>query len=330
MRLFIAAVAAAALSGCATEIMSEKQCLAGDWRAAGFEDGTEGRLETALDERAARCAQFGAAVDDRAYFDGRRAGLDRLCTGPGGYEYGRAGKSYVGVCAPGEEQEFLGAYLEGWRISRAEAARAQAESAYNSAVYAVDGYREDIRRARRVFSDKDATEKEIARARKDLDDARDNLPYAERRVDDLLYELGRADEALSQTRSSMAGWRTSKPFALMIETLQEAHEMARSEPAFDFCTDDGGGHYPRCELRPGAALKDGASGRTCAFGPAEARFARRMARGIGGARTGVAHAYDVYPRDPANGRVSRVPQGGFDAFFGADGGFEGVACSSAP
>ena len=75
MRLFIAAVAAAALSGCATEIMSEKQCLAGDWRAAAFEDGPEGRLEPALDERAARCAQFGAAVDDRAYFDGRRAGL---------------------------------------------------------------------------------------------------------------------------------------------------------------------------------------------------------------------------------------------------------------
>ena len=331
MQKFIAAaLAVIALSGCATDIMSEKQCLAGDWYAAGLEDGVEGRLETALDARAGRCAQFGAAVDDRAYFDGRRAGLDQLCNPRGGYDYGRAGKSYVGVCGAEWEEDFLGGYLDGQRTFVAQSARDGAQTAYNGAVSTVNTYRENIRRARRVLSDEDATEKEIARARKDLDNARDSLPYAERLVDDRLYELGRADEALAQTLASASSWRTSAEFESIRATLMEAHDFARANPAIDFCTDDFAGFTPRCELSHGGQLADSVTGALCALGPGEARFVRRSQRREGGRPAGAAHAYDFYPRDPANGRISRRPEGAFDVFFGRDGLYEGLACTPFP
>ena len=318
------------LSGCATEIMTEKQCLAGDWYGAGLEDGAEGRREGAIDERINLCAKYGAGVDVDSYFAGRDAALAQLCTDRGGYQYGYAGKAYLGVCGARRDPVFLGGYLEGRRIFAAEAERNAARDIYNQAVSAVEGYREDMRRARRKLDDPDSSDEDRKQARNNLDYARDRLPVAERASDDALYELGRADEALAQTTRSIASWRRSDEFLTLRATLSEAHEFARAERAVDYCTDDFDGHYPRCEILPGAALRDNANGAVCAYGPGEARFVRRSQRRDGRTATGYVHSYDFYPRDPGRDRLARRANGGFDVYFGTNGDYQGAACSVLP
>lgn len=313
------------LGGCASSVMSEKECLAGDWYGAGFSDGAAGKLERAFEERALACHEHNVGADERAYREGRLAGLDRLCTEPGGYDYGRAGESYLGVCGRDREEAFLAGYLPGQRIYVAEAARNAARSAYDSAVSRAEGYRDDIRRAREKLRDPEASEKQLKRARKDLDYARDRLPDAERDIDAALYELGRADEALDQTLSSSAGWVQSREFADIHAALREAHEFARAHPAIDYCTDDFGGFYPRCEILYSARLVDSETGAVCAVGPGEARFLRRsLTRGAGRSR----QVFEFFPADPDNGRVARRPSGGFDVLF-ANGDYDGIACRSA-
>ncbi len=324
--LFGVFLAAAFLSGCATELMTEEECLVGDWYGAGLEDGAEGRLPRAYDERVALCQSYGAPADAGPYWEGRDLALGRLCTEGGGYAFGRAGKAYLGVCAAEDEPGFLSGYLQGRRVHEAELVRSRAESAYNSAVYSVDSYRSDIRRARRVLRDEESTDKEIARAREDIRDARDSLPYAERQVDERLYELGRADEALRRIIDSSPGWAQSREFASIHALLREAYEFARADEGIDFCTDDQARFAPRCEIVPGARLIDRETGGVCAAGPGEARFVDRRTAGVNGAL----QRYEVYPSDPETGRASRRPAGRFTVYFGPDGGYEGLACVAAP
>ncbi|WP_428407272.1 DUF2799 domain-containing protein [Hyphococcus sp.] len=309
--------------------MSEKECLAGDWYGAGFADGADGKLERAFEERALACHEHEVGADERAYEAGRLAGLDRLCTDPGGYDFGRAGKTYFGVCGRDREEDFLSGYISGQRIYMAQAARDAAKSAYDSAVSRADSYRYDIRRARKKLDDPDATEKEIKNAREDLDDARERLPDAERDIDAALYELGRADEALEQTIGSSGAWAQSREFAAIRAGLGEAHEFARAHPAIDFCADDFDGFYARCEVLYSARLPDSETGEICAVGPGEARFLTRSVLGPGeGGR--IRHHYQFFPADPENGRTSRRPVGGFDVFFAMNGDYEGLACGVAP
>lgn len=311
--------------------MSEKECLAGDWYGAGLEDGREGRLERAFDERAARCSEFGAPADGEAYFAGRKEAIAALCTDRGGYDYGLAGKSYTGVCAPETERDFLSGYLAGWRIHRAQEAREEAEDNYERALSLVENYREDIRRGRRKLRDDEATEEEIAKARKSIDRARDQLPYAERRADELLYELGRADEALAQTYETAAAYRQSDEFAFNREVLLEAHAFARAEVAIDYCTDETEEDYdfirPQCELLPGRSLIDRDSKEVCVTGPGRATLIRR-GDGYGPFEEAEYILVFGYAQRDENGRLVGNLGFAFAAMLDDQAGYLGVACPS--
>ena len=326
-RPWLLAAGLALIASCETPAMTKKECLAGDWYAAGLEDGLAGVRETNFDARAAACYEHDASADYAAYERGLWDGYIQLCSPSGGYSYGRAGKSYLGVCGPEDEPDFIGAYLEGWRVHRAEEARRRAESAYDSAVYTVEGYRDDIRRARNVLADNEATEKQIRKSRKSLDNARDNLPYAERRADELLYELGRADEALAQTRASLAAWRRSDAYAFALAMLLETQALAAGEDAIDFCTDEDEGDFnrPRCELAAGAVLRDRRTGAVCSAGPAEAVMIRRGRGGGAFAEAQFIQVYQVFARDE-QGRMARRPDSQFVALFDQAGGYLGAAC----
>ena len=275
MRIFcVLAFAGLALSGCATGVMSGKECLAGDWYGAGLEDGGLGLTGQAFDERAARCAGFGAPPPDgAAYIEGRNAGLLRLCTDAGGYDYGRAGRVYHGVCRPEREFDFLGGYLAGRRIYRFEAARDAAASKLYSAEAYVDSLWSTIDRARKTINDEEASEEDVKKAKKRRKQARSSLPYAELQADEALYALGRADEALSFALAASDDWRSGREFETAFAKLSAAHSLARGETAIDFCTDDLDGFAAACELRAGASVVDDATGQFCAAGPGRAVLA---------------------------------------------------------
>ncbi len=318
-------IATAGLGGCATQIMSERECLAGNWYAAGFEDGAAGLLEAAADERAARCAKFGVAVDTRAYMDGRKAALARLCTDEGGYGFGRDGSVYRGVCSLDVEPAFLGGYLSGRRIYALVLDRDAAQSAYDTASSQAGYQSNAINKARYVLGDAEATAEEIEDAKGALDYALRAHKRATHDAEDALYALGRADEALDQAIASTTQWRRSRAFADASLMLAEAHMFARQETAISYCTDEVGSFRPSCWLRAGAALHDRDTGVLCVVGPGEARLVRRQSR-----VPGWAHEYAFYAGEEGSGRTARRPTDEFQALFEGDAAhtYLGVSCQA--
>ena len=134
MRTLITAgvVTAAALLLGSCETMSKDQCLAGAWGEKGFQDGSNGLPLTRFDDHAKACAQYGVVPEPTAYQSARYDGLTRYCTVARGFQEGREGDSYFGVCTPAQEADFLPAYQDGQVVHAAEAAVSSARSSVES------------------------------------------------------------------------------------------------------------------------------------------------------------------------------------------------------
>lgn len=108
-----AAIALLAIAGCSA--MSEKACLATDWRTIGYEDGVRGRPADRIADTRRACADYGIRADLDAYRDGRAQGLREYCRPDNGYHVGLSGADYTGVCPADLERGFLAAYEDGHR-----------------------------------------------------------------------------------------------------------------------------------------------------------------------------------------------------------------------
>ena len=106
-----AGLVAVGLTGCAG--MSHNECELADWQAVGYEDGAQGRTSEIFRDYRENCAKHGMAPDFQAYQAGRQAGLAEYCQPTRGYNEGRRGVEYHGVCPADLEGEFLDSYFEG-------------------------------------------------------------------------------------------------------------------------------------------------------------------------------------------------------------------------
>ena len=182
--------AALALGSCAT--MSEEQCLAGDWSGQGYVDGQSGYTMSRLDEHAEACAKHGVTPDAAAYAAGRRQGLVSYCTPARGFQVGRTGSGYSGVCPAELEADFIPAYRDGQIVHEVEAALANARSRVDSlgsrleelddkiaakqAEARADGLTEEERdrirnRIQELRRERADTERDWRRAQDEIDDA---------------------------------------------------------------------------------------------------------------------------------------------------------------
>ena len=107
-----------AVSGCAT--MSEQACLATDWQSAGFEDGVAGRSVGSIGRYRQACADYGIAPDLAAYRAGHADGVEVYCRPGNGFEAGRRGYQYQGVCPADLEPDFLANYNDGRQLYELE------------------------------------------------------------------------------------------------------------------------------------------------------------------------------------------------------------------
>src|SRR5690606_38300748 len=108
-----------ALAGCAG--MSEQACLVSDWRTVGLEDGASGRPVSSIGTYRQQCAKHGIAPDLDEYRAGHEAGVDTYCRPSRGFDVGRRGGAYQGVCPIELETDFLAAYHSGRRLYDLEA-----------------------------------------------------------------------------------------------------------------------------------------------------------------------------------------------------------------
>ncbi len=113
-------LAALGLAGCAGVPAAERAafCETVDWREYGRNDGRLGIPSGERTERFADCRELGYAPDLAAYEAGRAEGLEAHCTLENGYEAGREGRRYRGVCPSEREIAFLQGYEEGRRDRR--------------------------------------------------------------------------------------------------------------------------------------------------------------------------------------------------------------------
>lgn len=108
------------LSACAG--MSEQACLSTDWRSVGFEDGIAGRSAGSIGNYRQSCSRHGVSPDLAAYRSGHEDGVQSYCRAGNGFEVGRRGSRYQGVCPIDLESDFLAAYNEGRQLYELEAA----------------------------------------------------------------------------------------------------------------------------------------------------------------------------------------------------------------
>jgi len=101
-------------SGCAT--LSKEECVAANWEAISFEDGSRGRAASYLTQHRKACAEYGIGPEVAPYQMGREKGLRHYCQGGNGLTGGLRGVDYLNVCPRDLEPAFLAAYEEGRRI----------------------------------------------------------------------------------------------------------------------------------------------------------------------------------------------------------------------
>jgi len=121
LRLLAPSTLALVLAGCASVGMSQAECHTADWRAIGYEDGSQGHSAAALGEHRKACAEHGVTPEFAAYMDGHSNGIAMFCRPRNGYQLGARGYRYGGVCPAGLEEAFLVAHADGFGLHQRRA-----------------------------------------------------------------------------------------------------------------------------------------------------------------------------------------------------------------
>src|SRR5258705_279322 len=119
MRLYpgiTAVVLLFALAGCASDSISESQCIAGDWQTVGYRDGVNGYRSTELLNHQNACVKHGVIPDRASYMVGWESGVREYCEANNGYDVGERGYTYNNVCPDDQREAFLAAYHNGRQL----------------------------------------------------------------------------------------------------------------------------------------------------------------------------------------------------------------------
>ena len=142
LHLFALIIVATAISGCAG--MSSDECLATDWSAIGYEDGSRGYTSDNFGKHRKACAKHGVTADFGDYKDGRAEGLNEYCQPGRGFSVGVNGGRYYGVCSVESEGDFLDAFNTGHHLYSLRSAVNHANSSINSKKHEMDRIEEEI------------------------------------------------------------------------------------------------------------------------------------------------------------------------------------------
>lgn len=195
-------------AGCAT--MTRSECIDGNWRRIGYQDGTMGYPPSRIGEHERACAAHGVPVDARAYLESREQGLEVYCTPQRGFSVGSDGRSYAGVCPRGLEEGFLAGYADGRFVHDASQAADQARSDASAIEHRIRQLRKDIDQTRERIGaeglaerERDALRAELRRLREDMERAERDLVRAERAREAAEREFDRARRRFAPLYS---GW----------------------------------------------------------------------------------------------------------------------------
>jgi Protein of unknown function (DUF2799) len=201
--VLLAAGAMLLIGGCAS--MNEDQCRAGDWGSQGYRDGLRGFPVTRLDAHAKACGKYGIVPEPAPYQSAREDGLRGYCRLERGFDAGRRGESYHGVCRPEEEFAFLPAYRDGLRLHAAEAALETARSDLDRAVSWIRDREDKLDAKQRELGEQGKTDAEKEQIRSRIREVRGELQEARRRAREVERALSWAEDEADRVRFDLAG-----------------------------------------------------------------------------------------------------------------------------
>lgn len=201
--LLLGAGAMLLMGGCAS--MNEDQCLAGDWGGQGYRDGLRGFPMTRLDDHAKACGKYGVTPEALPYQSAREDGLRGYCRLESGFDAGRRGESYHGVCRPDEEFAFLPAYRDGLRLHAAESALESARSDLDSAIAWINDRADKLAAKQRELGEDGQTDAEKDQIRSRIEEVRGELRDARRRARDAERALQWVEDEADRVRFELSG-----------------------------------------------------------------------------------------------------------------------------
>lgn len=199
------AIAACGLLAGSCASLSEEQCLAGDWNGIGYSDGANGYGTGRFGDHVKACEKHGVVPDQATWMTGRVRGLTVYCQPGKGFQVGRTGGGYGGVCPASLEGPFLGGYNDGRLVWDAQQRFDRAQSEINDAERRAGEIETKMREAETRLADKatpDDEKKAIRERLKALRDDRYSAGEDRRQAIDL---RDRADHELSRLRARFAG-----------------------------------------------------------------------------------------------------------------------------
>ena len=145
-----------AAGGCAT--LNESECRNADWRMIGMEDGVNGKLKSYIGKHRTACAKHDITPDIVAYQQGYSEGLKQYCTEMKGFELGKKGAGYHGVCPPESEKLFLVGYHFGLKFHAANHTIKKCSSVIHSKRKQVEKIEQEVMQKERLLISAKATE----------------------------------------------------------------------------------------------------------------------------------------------------------------------------
>jgi Protein of unknown function (DUF2799) len=184
------------LGGCAT--MNQAECLNADWRLIGMEDGADGHLPSYLGEHRSACSYYDVTPDLNAYISGHNIGVKQYCTAANGFNEGRQGDKYNGVCPKQLEINFLPTYEHGYEHYLLSKDIRDAESSIRYKNNDIDELRDEIVELERNIISDGATEAQRTSWLERVKLCQNEIGYLEAQIAELHDDIIVLNERLNQ------------------------------------------------------------------------------------------------------------------------------------
>jgi len=162
------------------------KCAGLDWGPIGQRGGLHGEAPEKLSARSSECAGALTAANAEDYQRGRARGLLAYCTPDAGYDAGRNGRAYRGVCPPESEGAFLASYNKGRGlfdltdgVAQNRAALAAAKASLASDRFEMKRDLERVADMNTSAEDKGEAIENVARYRQSISRLEDEIPRLE-------------------------------------------------------------------------------------------------------------------------------------------------------
>lgn len=203
--IIAAAIACVGLSGCAS--MSAEECMAMDWMAIGYEDGSRGYTADRLGSHRKSCGKHGVTPEFAAYQQGHAQGVEDFCQPGRAFKHGEHGAYYSGVCPAVLEPAFLEAYNAGHKLYSLRSSLNAANSMIYSKERELENAQKRIVQAQVELISDEATAEQRILLINELKDLAEHMGELETEIDQLTVDRARIEQELQLYESSLTAQR---------------------------------------------------------------------------------------------------------------------------